>query len=297
MADSKSMAKADPRDADPRDADPRDADQRDADPNAADPNVADPNVGRAEDAGRVDAVEQHRVEATAAKPDATKPDATKPDAAAPTGSTPSVSESTRQKLDDQRIEFGDTIKRYFPVLFILTIVIATSLVVLVAVGFLAGRTMDATVLAASVQVAFGMVLGFVCVYIGLMMTWIGIDAAFAVEGDMGPGSFVLKSASPGLLFAMGGIVLVSVSLHKQIVYEEGTSTKVDTTAVDPNVKRSVVKPASPTSMIVMPPGSPPAAVSPANASPAATPRPAGNSIPPATFSGQLEFSQPSGTKQ
>ncbi len=77
---------------------------------------------------------------------------------------------TRQKLDEQRVEFGRTIKRYFPILFMLTVFIATSLVVLSALGFFFGRTMDATVLAASVQVAFGMVLGFVCVYIGLMMT-------------------------------------------------------------------------------------------------------------------------------
>ena len=51
---------------------------------------------------------------------------------------------TRQKLDEQRVEFGRTIKRYFPILFMLTIVIATSLVVLSALGFFLGRTMDAT---------------------------------------------------------------------------------------------------------------------------------------------------------
>ena len=192
----------------------------------------------------------------------------------------SASETTRQKLDNQRVEFGATIKRYFPVLFVLTVVIATSVVVLIAVGFFAGRTMDATVLAASVQVAFGMVLGFVCVYIGLMMTWIGIDAAYAVEGNVGAGSFVLKSASPGLLFAMGGIVLVSVSLHKQIVYEEGSARHVDTKVVDPNTKRSAVQPESPKNINVMPAG----------ASPFAEAQSAGDDpIPPATFSGQIQF--------
>lgn len=184
------------------------------------------------------------------------------------------SEATRQKLDDQRIAFGNTIKNYFPVLFILTVVIATSLVILSAVGFVKERTMDATVLAASVQVAFGMVLGFVCVYIGLMMTWIGIDAAYSVQGGAGPNSFVLTSASPGLLFALGGIVLVSISLQKQIVYEEGSARHVDTKAVDPNMKRSAVEPEPPRNMIM-----------PAGASPSAKARSSGDyAVPPATFS-------------
>ena len=82
-----------------------------------------------------------------------------------------------------------------------------------------------------------MVLGFVCVYIGLMMTWLGIDAAYSVKGDVGPGSFVLKSASPGLLFALGGMVLVSVSLHKQIVYEENCRNLVGTQTLDPKTTR------------------------------------------------------------
>ncbi len=202
----------------------------------------------------------------------------------------SASQITRQKLDNQRIEFGDTIKSYFLVLFILTVFFALFLIALIGYGFSVGRTMDTTVLAASVQVAFGMVLGFVCVYIGLMMTWIGIDAAYAFEGDVGTGSFVLKSASPGLLFAMGGIVLVSVSLHKRIVYEESSAKLVDTQVVDPNAKRGAVNPKSPTNMIVIPAG----------ATPSTGAQSAGDDpIPPATFSGQIQFhsGQPSTTKR
>lgn len=163
-------------------------------------------------------------------------------------------ETTRQKLDAQRIEFGNTVKSYFPVLFILTVVIATLLIVLSALGFVLGRTMDATVIAASVQVAFGMVLGFVCVYIGLMMTWLGIDAAYSVKGDIGPGSLVLKSASPGLLFALGGMVLVSVSLHKQIVYEESGRNIVGTQPVVPGALHGTVDPRAPQHMELTPAG-------------------------------------------
>lgn len=193
---------------------------------------------------------------------------------------PRDTDPTRQKLDDQRVAFGNTIKNYFPILFILTVVIATSLVVLSAIGFVNERTMDATVLAASVQVAFGMVLGFVCVYIGLMMTWIGIDAAYSVKGGSGPSTFVLTSASPGLLFALGGMALVALSLHKQIVYEEGSARHVDTKAVDPNMKRSAVAPESPANMIVMPAELNPSAGAQFSGAPVA---------PPTTFSGEVRF--------
>lgn len=199
-----------------------------------------------------------------------------------------VDESTRQKLDAQRVEFGNTVKNYFPVLFILTVIIAASLILLIALGFSFNRTMDATVLAASVQVAFGMVLGFVCVYIGLMMTWLGIDAAYSVKGNVGAGAFVLKSASPGLLFALGGMVLVSVSLHKQIVYEENSKNLVGTKAIDPNASRSEVNPESPKQFHVMPPG----------ASPSPQPQPSvSQPSHAATFPGHvpLSASKPSAT--
>lgn len=139
----------------------------------------------------------------------------------PVGSLPSEPPAVlRSQLDDLRVDFGKTIKNYFLVLFILTVIIAVSLVVLITIGFFLDKTLDATVLAASVQVAFGMVLGFVCVYIGLMMTWVGIDAAYSVRGGTAAGDVALKSASPGLLFALGGMLLVGVSLYKRIEYQE-----------------------------------------------------------------------------
>ena len=129
-----------------------------------------------------------------------------------------------QQLQILRVQIADTIKKYFPVLFVVTCVVATLLVLLIAIGFLTDRTMATAVLAASFQVAFGMIIGFVCVYIGLMMTWFGIDAAYTIKGKLGAGDVnaegALKSASPGLLFAMGGIILIAVSLYKPIVYQK-----------------------------------------------------------------------------
>jgi hypothetical protein len=135
-----------------------------------------------------------------------------------------VERQTTDQLNRLRVDIADTIRQYFRPLFFLTLFVAMFLIVLIGVGFYTNATMATMALAASVQVAFGMVIGFVCVYIGLMMTWFGIDAAYTVKGSLGAGDVKgegsLKSASPGLLFALGGIVLIAVSLYKPIVYEE-----------------------------------------------------------------------------
>jgi hypothetical protein len=168
--------------------------------------------------------------------------------ASASSSTPAPSTTdvaTRAKLDELRVDFGRTINRYFRTLFIVTVLIALILVALITTGFFMGKTMEATVLAASVQVAFGMVLGFVCVYIGLMMTWVGIDAAYSVKGDVGAGAVALKSASPGLLFALGGMLLVGVSLYKRIEYQENGMNLVGTGPVSSQARRDEVTPMAP----------------------------------------------------
>jgi hypothetical protein len=76
-------------------------------------------------------------------------------------------------------------------------------------------------LAGSVQVSVGMVMGFVSVFIGLMITWFDISAAFEFRGKINDKlDASLRSASPGLLFFLGGVVLIGVSLYKPITYRE-----------------------------------------------------------------------------
>ena len=83
------------------------------------------------------------------------------------------------------------------------------------------HTAEKMALASSIQVAIGMVMGFVSVFMGLMMTWFGINAAFEFNGKAGTqGEATLKSASPGLMFFLGGIILIGVSLRKEITYSE-----------------------------------------------------------------------------
>ncbi len=72
-----------------------------------------------------------------------------------------------------------------------------------------------------------MLIGYICVYIGLMMTWFGIEASYTFEGNLSAaetrGGVVLKSASPGLFFALGGMLLIAVSLYKPLYYKESGS--------------------------------------------------------------------------
>jgi hypothetical protein len=42
-------------------------------------------------------------------------------------------------------------------------------------------------IAGSIQVGLGMILGFVCVFYGLLMTWLGITASYSVKAAIGAG--------------------------------------------------------------------------------------------------------------
>lgn len=128
-------------------------------------------------------------------------------------------------LDKLRVSIARVIQRYFAPLFLVTLFCVGFLFIVISFGLFQESAINVMALAASVQVAFGMIIGFVCVYIGLMMTWFGIDAAYTLKGSFDAGAAIksegaLKSASPGLLFALGGMMLIAVSLYKPIVFEE-----------------------------------------------------------------------------
>jgi len=141
--------------------------------------------------------------------------------------------SSTSELQQLRVSIASIIQRWFTPLFVLTAFAAIVLIVLTTTGVFTGKTTETMALAASIQVAFGMIIGYVCVYIGLMMTWYGIDAAYDVTGKLGSGELGLKSASPGLLFALGGLVLIGVSLYKPIVYQEGGTFPADVRPYQP----------------------------------------------------------------
>jgi hypothetical protein len=147
-----------------------------------------------------------------------------PDAPPAAGDAAAAAPHVDASLDRLRVNIAKVIQRYFQPLFVITLLAVGFLFVIIVVGMYRGTTIATMALAASVQVAFGMIIGYVCVYIGLMMTWFGIDASYSFKGSLDVGGAksegALKSASPGLLFALGGMVLIAVSLYKPIVYQE-----------------------------------------------------------------------------
>lgn len=73
------------------------------------------------------------------------------------------------------------------------------------------------------QVSFGMLIGFCCVFFGILLSWLGITSAFSFggsgQGAGGKASLTLQSASPGIALLIGGIILTGISLSKQIDFQ------------------------------------------------------------------------------
>jgi hypothetical protein len=52
------------------------------------------------------------------------------------------------------------------------------------------------------------------------MVWLGIEAAFDLHGETLGAKLTLASASPGILLALAGVVLIAISLYKPLHYSE-----------------------------------------------------------------------------
>jgi len=125
-------------------------------------------------------------------------------------------------LDRTRTWIAVSIFVSFPVLLV-ALLVSLGILLYVVISHSGEHlaTGEKMALAGSIQVSVGMVMGFISVFIGLMMTWFGINAAFEFNGKSSDKVDVsLKSASPGLLFFLGGVLLIGFSLYKPITYEE-----------------------------------------------------------------------------
>ena len=88
------------------------------------------------------------------------------------------------------------------------------------------RTAEAMALLGSLQISLAMFLGFTCIFWGLMMTCLGVTAGYDIKAggntEKAAASFSLASTSPGILFLIGGLILIGMSLHKDIQYQDKT---------------------------------------------------------------------------
>ena len=69
-----------------------------------------------------------------------------------------------------------------------------------------------------------MFLGISCVFIGVIISWLGITSAYALRATgIGQTGFTLQASSPGVICMIGGITLIALSLYKDIHYKETMS--------------------------------------------------------------------------
>ncbi len=145
-----------------------------------------------------------------------------PPEAGPDKAQPTVLPADLAKV---RVHIADSLKwTFLPAIIAIPLLIGVMLYMQGATSAKELATLDRMALAGSMQVGLGMYLGFICMYFGLMMTWLGIEAAYSVKlnAEVPQGTkadFALKSASPGLFFALLGATLIGVSLYKHIIYE------------------------------------------------------------------------------
>lgn len=85
-------------------------------------------------------------------------------------------------------------------------------------------TSQAMGLVLTLQVSFVMIVGFTCIFYGLMMTCLGVTAAYDIKGSgrfSGSGAaFSLASNAPGLFFFSGGVLLIAIALFREVQYKD-----------------------------------------------------------------------------
>lgn len=87
------------------------------------------------------------------------------------------------------------------------------------------ETLDTMALVSTLQVGLGMVLGLVCVFMGLVVVWLSISAAESkVDAKGATAALNIQTASPGLVFFVGGVILIGMSLYKPLTYEKKPET-------------------------------------------------------------------------
>ena len=88
------------------------------------------------------------------------------------------------------------------------------------------RTSEAMALLGSLQISLTMFLGFTCVFYGFLMTCLGVSAGYDIKTagnvDKSAVSFSIASSSPGILFLIGGLVLIGMALFWQVEYQDKT---------------------------------------------------------------------------
>lgn len=147
-------------------------------------------------------------------------------AAPPTSGTTNVGErSMADSMLDLRRSFAPFFLKLVTVSFAMIVV---SLLAELAVVFGYHGTNpetaigEKTLMAHIIRTNVGMILGLVAVSLGVVMTWVAVEAPFNVTARSGGGAAAtmvsMKSVGPGLVLITGGLLLIGFSLYAPMTY-------------------------------------------------------------------------------
>ena len=98
--------------------------------------------------------------------------------------------------------------------------IVIMVVVMLSISFTSIETVQKALLVRLIQISFGMVLGSACVFLGVVVSWLGITASYSLGAEREKARLTLQSTSPAIALIVGGIILIWASLYKEIQYTE-----------------------------------------------------------------------------
>ena len=109
------------------------------------------------------------------------------------------------------------------VLILILLSVISSIVVIFVTG---SPTEDKALFVRLIQITFGMVLGSSCVFFGVIVSWLGITASYALtsQSDVSSakGQLNFQNVSPGIILILSGSLLIGASLYKVIEYSHST---------------------------------------------------------------------------
>lgn len=137
-------------------------------------------------------------------------------------------------LDDPRVHTA----RFFPHLLIGASAVAGIMILAAVWRSNSAIKVEDRIIVDLVQIRYlGILLGFIAVLFGIMMTWLGIASAFSLQGSTGSqnsATIALAGSSPGMFFALLGTVVTLLAIYKDVHYiDSGRSTHSDLRA-DPD---------------------------------------------------------------
>jgi len=123
--------------------------------------------------------------------------------------------------EQEMLKIRKDLKALFWIIIISVLVMLGATVgVMLLLSFSQLKAVEKGLIVRLIQISFGMTLGAACVFFGVMVSWLSITASYTFGGELEKGKLNLQSTSPALALIVGGIILIGVSLYKEVKYTE-----------------------------------------------------------------------------